>query len=176
MEATKKATAANDADSRPEIATPAAKSPMEEKTEAFLADAVAAAQAVLPSGESVAKSVDGFVVLTIRAVLPVNVAAALEWGDEPDVSYFANEALASSAECCLMDKDGLPSNVLEQLHLPMDGEFMNFDRWLAFPYCRAGFAAPSPAEVQGAFSSIVRCFTPMTDEQRQEVASLLARA
>ena len=175
MEATKKATAANDAATRPETATPAAKSPMEEKTEAFIADAIAGAQAVLPSGESVAKSVDGFVVLTIRAVLPVNVAAALEWGDESNVSYFANEALELSAECDLMDEDCLPSAVREQLRLPA-GKYVDFDRWLAFPYCRAGFAVPSRAEVKKAFSSIVRRFTPMTEEQRQGIARLLARA
>ena len=76
------------------VATPA------DKVAAFLRDAKDAAREIVPESPAVALSRGGLVALSIRAIVPVNVAAALE-GDA--LPAFPLETLGASVRCGIED-------------------------------------------------------------------------
>ena len=131
----------------------------------FVRNADAAARDALPDGEAVRLSSGGFVTLCARIVLPVNVAAALEWHDEEndDISlpWFVWETIACGLECELMGEDTMPVDARAKFRLPADRRLgYDLDRFAAVPCCQAEFVTPSADEIGRAVQALARHFEP----------------
>ena len=146
----------------------------------FLRDADDAARAALPGGDAVRLSRGGLVAIRATIVLPVNVAAALEWHDDDDepmpLAEFMRDAIESSLECDLTCADATPPAVRARLRLPANertGE--DLDRSAAVPFVRAAFAQPSEEEADEARQRLARHFAPRSPEEEARIAAAARR-
>ncbi len=128
------------------VATPA------DKAAAFLRVAEDAAREIVPESPALALSRGGLVALSIRAVVPVNVAAALE-GDA--LPAFLQDALGASVRCGI--EDGVSREECERLRLPADG--VGIDGWASVPSVAVAFEVPTDGERREAADALARALT-----------------
>lgn len=140
----------------------------------FCKSAEAAAVQVMPDSVALRMSRKGFVTIRADIVVPVNVAVALEYGDDEfRLDLFIRDAVASCVECYVDDSNGsLPRGVARSLRLPRDYGGYSLDQWLLAPTCSACFSRPSELDLKAALRSVRRCLAPLSPREEKQVAEL----